>query len=97
MSLLLHILVSKYYALKYLSSSESLEKVGAQPVVLSFEDASVGELTSFLTENKPDVVIFSAGAAGDKTRTMKVDYEGECYTRRRVRIGLWRQLAHDAS
>lgn len=56
--------------------SESLEKVGAKPVVLSFEDASVGELTSFLTENKPDVVIFSAGAAGDKTRTMKVDYEG---------------------
>jgi hypothetical protein len=60
-----------------------LEKVGAKPVVLSFEDASVGELTSFLTENKPDVVIFSAGAAGDKNRTMKVDYEGECYTRRR--------------
>ncbi|KAK4689834.1 hypothetical protein P7C73_g299, partial [Tremellales sp. Uapishka_1] len=60
------------------SQIPALEKLGAKPVVLSLEDVSVPDLTDFISETKPDVVIFAAGAGGKggADRTRKVDYEG---------------------
>ncbi|GFZ46665.1 hypothetical protein JCM24511_03885 [Saitozyma sp. JCM 24511] len=55
-----------------------LKSLGARPVVLSLETASVPSLTSLLTSERPDAVVWSAGAGGkgDKSRTRTVDYEG---------------------
>jgi len=59
-------------------SFADLKSLGAEPTVLSLEDASVPETAELLTSHKPDAVIFAAGAGGkgDKSRTRKVDYEG---------------------
>jgi nucleoside-diphosphate-sugar epimerase len=44
---------------------------------LSLETASVPSLTSLLTSERPDAVVWSAGAGGkgDKSRTRTVDFE----------------------
>lgn len=59
-------------------SLSDLKELGAEPTVLSLEEAPVPDLTALLTSHKPDAVVFSAGAGGkgDKSRTRKVDYEG---------------------
>ena len=65
-------------------SVTDLQSIGTTPHILSIENATVPEITVFLTDTKPDVILFSAGAGGKpgdqgeaaKERTMKVDYEG---------------------
>ena len=60
------------------SSHADLKKLGAEPTVLSIEDAPVSDFTALFTSHKPDAIIWSAGAGGkgEKSRTQKVDYEG---------------------
>lgn len=54
---------------------DSLADVGAVPVVLDIEKATVGELADVFAA--ADVVVFSAGAGGgDPARTRAVDYDG---------------------
>ncbi|WOO82779.1 UPF0659 protein [Vanrija pseudolonga] len=53
-----------------------LTALGATPLILSLEHASVAEIADVLTAEKPDVVVFSAGASGGADRTRAVDYEG---------------------
>ena len=65
--------------LAFRRSNDELERIGAQPSILSLEDASVGEIVKLLDAEKPDGVVFSAGAGGKggEERTKAVDYEGE--------------------
>lgn len=60
------------------SSNEEIKAVGAQPHILSLEDASVKDFVSLFDKEKPDGVVFSAGAGGKggEERTKAVDYEG---------------------
>jgi uncharacterized protein YbjT (DUF2867 family) len=54
---------------------DELAELGAVPVVLDIESASVEELAAALTG--ADAVVFSAGAGGgDPARTRAVDYDG---------------------
>ncbi|KAL7418569.1 hypothetical protein Q5752_007027 [Cryptotrichosporon argae] len=55
-----------------------LTSLGATPHVLSLESTSKPELTAFLSSAQPDIVVFSAGAAGKggPERTRAVDFEG---------------------
>lgn len=52
--------------------------MGATPTVLSLEDASIKDMEDLIKKEKPDAVIFSAGAGGKggPERTRAVDYEG---------------------
>ncbi|KAL1408966.1 hypothetical protein Q8F55_005783 [Vanrija albida] len=52
-----------------------LAALGAKPLILSLEDASVADLADVLSAEKPDAVVFAAGA-GSADRTRAVDYEG---------------------
>ena len=55
--------------------SDELVALGATPVVLDIESATVAELAEALVG--ADVVVFSAGAGGgDPARTMAVDFDG---------------------
>ncbi|KAJ9093318.1 hypothetical protein QFC20_007141 [Naganishia adeliensis] len=60
------------------SHNEEIKAVGAQPHILSLEDASVKDFTALFTAEKPDGVVFSAGAGGKggEERTKAIDYEG---------------------
>ena len=60
-------------------SNDELDRIGAQPSILSLEAASVGDIIKLLDSEKPDGVVFSAGAGGKggEERTKAVDYEGE--------------------
>ncbi|KAI5451353.1 hypothetical protein NCC49_001946 [Naganishia albida] len=60
------------------SHNEEITKVGATPYILSLEDASVKDFTNLFDKEKPDGVVFSAGAGGKggEERTKAVDYEG---------------------
>lgn len=60
-------------------SNDELDRIGAQPSILSLEAASVGDIIKLLDTEKPDGVVFSAGAGGKggEERTKAVDYEGE--------------------
>ena len=55
---------------------DAISKTGANPKLLSLEDASVDELAGDF--NGADAVLFAAGAGGKggKERTVKVDQEG---------------------
>lgn len=56
-----------------------IHEAGAEPVVLSLEDASVEDLAKVFSG--ADAVVFSAGAGGgDPARTHAVDYEGAVRT-----------------
>lgn len=61
-----------------IASVRDLKSFGATPSILSLEESTVPQLVELLTSNKPDVVVFAAGAGGkgDKSRTRKVDFEG---------------------
>lgn len=62
------------------NQSSELVVLGAKPIVQSIEEASVSDLVVTLTNIKPDVVIWSAGAGGDTddngTRLAAVDRDG---------------------
>lgn len=60
------------------ASSADLKAFGATPHVLSLEDASSEEISSFLSSTKAEGVVFAAGAGGKEgpERTRAVDYEG---------------------
>jgi nucleoside-diphosphate-sugar epimerase len=60
------------------ASDSELKEIGAKPERLSLEDTDVPEITKLLTSNKPDGILFAAGAGGkgDPGRTRKVDFEG---------------------
>ncbi|KAE8447519.1 hypothetical protein EG329_010649 [Mollisiaceae sp. DMI_Dod_QoI] len=56
-----------------------LAALGAKPIVQSIAEASVSDLVMILTNAKPDVVVWSAGAGGDDhdgTRVAAVDRDG---------------------
>lgn len=59
-------------------SDKEIKSVGAEPHLLSLEDASVKDIVQLLDAEKPDGVIFSAGSGGKggEERTKVVDYEG---------------------
>lgn len=59
-------------------SNEEIAKAGATPYILSLEDASVKDFAELFDKEKPDGVVFSAGAGGKggEDRTKAVDYEG---------------------
>lgn len=59
-------------------SNDEIAKAGATPYVLSLEDASVKDFAELFDKEKPDGVVFSAGAGGKggEERTKAVDYEG---------------------
>jgi nucleoside-diphosphate-sugar epimerase len=57
--------------------SQSLEALGAKPIVQSIEEATVSDLQVIITRLKPDVVVWSAGAGGGSAqRTVAVDRDG---------------------
>lgn len=60
------------------SHDEEIKSVGAQPHLLSLEEASVQDIVQLLDAEKPDGVVFSAGSGGKggEERTKAVDYEG---------------------
>ncbi|GHJ89356.1 hypothetical protein NliqN6_5758 [Naganishia liquefaciens] len=60
------------------SHNDEIAKTGATPHVLSLEDASVKDFAELFDKEKPDGVVFSAGAGGKggEERTKAVDYEG---------------------
>jgi nucleoside-diphosphate-sugar epimerase len=54
-----------------------LASLGAIPIAQSIEEASISDLAPTLTNTKPDVVIWSAGAGnGDSARIAAVDRNG---------------------
>ncbi|KAH8583626.1 Rossmann-fold NAD(P)(+)-binding protein [Bisporella sp. PMI_857] len=57
-----------------------LETLSAKPIVQSIEEASVSDLVLTLQNTKPNVVVWTAGASGDKndngTRIAAVDHHG---------------------
>jgi hypothetical protein len=59
-------------------SNDEIKKAGATPYILSLEDASVKDFAELFDKEKPDGVVFSAGAGGKggEERTKAVDYEG---------------------
>ncbi|KAJ9126024.1 hypothetical protein QFC24_002296 [Naganishia onofrii] len=60
------------------SHNDEITAVGAKPYILSLEDASVKDFVELFDKEKPDGVVFSAGAGGKggEERTKAVDYEG---------------------
>jgi nucleoside-diphosphate-sugar epimerase len=59
-------------------SVADLKSLGAEPHILSLEDASEAELAQLLADQRPDATIFAAGAGGKggPERTRAVDYDG---------------------
>lgn len=60
-------------------SFPEIRETGAEPRILSVEDAKVSDFVKLFEEIKPDAVIWSAGAGGKGgvERTKAVDYEGK--------------------
>lgn len=60
------------------SHKQDIIATGAQPRLLSLEDASVDEVKGAIEEVKADIVYFAAGAGGKggEDRTKAVDYKG---------------------
>ncbi|MCJ1239798.1 hypothetical protein MMC14_007796 [Varicellaria rhodocarpa] len=63
------LLISKNYTVHSLirdsSQSESLELLGAHPIIQSFSTATISELVSTIRTYDPDVVIWAAGAGAN--------------------------------
>jgi hypothetical protein len=76
-------LIRNPFVIDYLSfhhcSNDEITAVGAKPYILSLEDASVKDFVELFDKEKPDGVVFSAGAGGKggEERTKAVDYEGK--------------------
>ncbi|CAE6457604.1 unnamed protein product [Rhizoctonia solani] len=64
------------------SQNEDISATGAEPRVLSLEEAPASDFTNLFTEAKADVVYFTAGAGGKggEERTKTVDYQGALKT-----------------
>lgn len=75
---LLVLVLSQPNIISFLESNDEIKKAGATPYILSLEDASVKDFAELFDKEKPDGVVFSAGAGGKggEERTKAVDYEG---------------------
>lgn len=71
-----------YSVIRKPEQQASLQELGAKPILQSIEDSSVEDFTNTFKKYNPDVIIWSAGAAGQggPERTRKVDYESAVKT-----------------